>query len=208
MLDAITVGSTSSTDALSSFSNYGSCVDILAPGSNITSAYYTSSTATVIMSGTSMASPHVAGTAALCLQANPASLPINVTDAILENATVNKIIGVPFGTPNKLLYSLFGTPPSPPQIPILVSPANGAFHVSTTPTFKWNTSTDVTSYRLQISTSSAFSIIVVDQIGITTTSFTVSKLSGTTTFYWRLNASNSSGTSAWSSVWSFTTKKK
>ncbi|MDI6765265.1 MAG: S8 family serine peptidase [Bacteroidota bacterium] len=206
--EAITVGSTTSTDGLSSFSNYGSCVDILAPGSSITSAYYTSSTAIAIMSGTSMASPHVAGTAALYLQANPASLPITVANAIVDNATLNKITGVPSGTPNKLIYSLFGTTPTQPLAPILISPANGSVRISTTPTFKWNASTDATSYRLQVSTSSTFNTTVVDQSGIITTSVTVSKLSGTTVFYWRVNASNSSGTSAWSNVWSFTTKKK
>lgn len=208
VVDAITVGSTTSGDGLSSFSNYGTCVDIIAPGSSITSAYYTSSTAAATMSGTSMASPHVAGTAALYLQAHPASLPVTVTNAIINNATLDKISGVPSGTPNKLLYSLFGTTPSPPQAPILISPTNGASHVSTATTFKWNASTDATSYRLQVSTNSTFNTTIIDQSGITTTAYTANKLSGNTTFYWRVNASNSSGTSAWSSVWSLMTKKK
>ncbi len=69
---AITVGSTTSSDARSSFSNYGSCLDIFAPGSDITSAWHTSDTATNTISGTSMASPHVAGVAALYLQETPA----------------------------------------------------------------------------------------------------------------------------------------
>ena len=68
--NAITVGSTTNTDARSSFSNYGTCVDVFAPGSNITSAWYTSTSATNTISGTSMASPHVAGIAALYLQGN------------------------------------------------------------------------------------------------------------------------------------------
>ena len=78
--EAITVGATTSTDARASFSNYGTCVDIFAPGSSITSAWYTSDTATNTISGTSMATPHVAGAAALYLQTNPAASPATVPD--------------------------------------------------------------------------------------------------------------------------------
>jgi subtilisin family serine protease len=102
--DAITVGSTTSSDARSSFSNYGSCVDIFAPGSNITSAWYTSNSATNTISGTSMASPHVAGGAALYLENNPNASPSDVANALTSTATQGAISGVN-GSPNLLLYS-------------------------------------------------------------------------------------------------------
>ncbi len=204
--EAITVAATTSTDAFAtSYSNYGSCVDILAPGSSIKSAWHTSTTATNTISGTSMASPHVAGVAALYLHQYPGSTPATVASAIVNNATLNKITSVPTGTPNKLLYSLFGVTPTPPSAPTLSSPANGATGVSTSPTLSWNASSGATSYRLQVSTSSAFSTTVFDQSGITSTSQAVTGLANGTLYYWRVNASNTAGTSAWSSVWSFTT---
>ncbi|WP_246081552.1 S8 family peptidase [Nocardioides litoris] len=101
---AITVASSTSSDARSSFSNYGSCVDIFAPGSSITSAWIGSSTATNTISGTSMASPHVAGVAALYLQGNPSASPSTVTNALLGNATTNVVSGAN-GSPNRLLFT-------------------------------------------------------------------------------------------------------
>ena len=113
---AITVGSTTSSDARSSFSNYGSCLDIFGPGSSITSAWYTSNTATNTISGTSMASPHVAGVAALYLAVNPSATPSQVTSAIINAATPNKVTSPGTSSPNRLLYSFFdgSTPPPPP----------------------------------------------------------------------------------------------
>jgi serine protease len=105
---AFTVGSTTNTDARSSFSNYGSCLDIFAPGSSITSAWYTSSTATNTISGTSMASPHVAGAAALYLANNPTATPSAVGTALINNSTPNKVTGAQTGSPNRLLYTRFG----------------------------------------------------------------------------------------------------
>ena len=105
--EAITVGATTNTDARASYSNYGTCLDIFAPGSSITSSWYTSTTATNTISGTSMATPHVAGAAALYKQANPSATPQQVRDALVNNATSNVVINPGVGSPNKLLYTLF-----------------------------------------------------------------------------------------------------
>jgi len=105
--NAITTGSTTSTDARSSFSNFGTCLDIFAPGSGILSAWFSSDTATATLSGTSMASPHVAGVAALYKQANPSASATTVRNAIVNNATTNVVTNAGSGSPNRLLYSLF-----------------------------------------------------------------------------------------------------
>lgn len=117
--NALTVGATTSGDAESSFSNYGTCVDILAPGSAITSAWYNSNTATNTISGTSMSSPHVAGAAALYLAANPSATPAAVMTALKDNAIGNTITlhshSLSGGTANRFLNVTFiggGTPPA------------------------------------------------------------------------------------------------
>jgi subtilisin family serine protease len=108
---AVTVGATTSSDARASFSNYGSCLDIFAPGNNITSTWIGSTTATNTIGGTSMASPHVAGVAALYLQGNPGASAATVANAITSTATPGKVTSPGTGSPNLLLYSLL-TPPS------------------------------------------------------------------------------------------------
>lgn len=103
---AITVGATTSSDARASYSNFGTCVDVFAPGSNITSAWHTSTTAINTISGTSMASPHVAGIAALALNANPSATPAAVAQFVLNNTAPNRLTSLGSGSPNKLAYSL------------------------------------------------------------------------------------------------------
>jgi len=129
--EALTVASSTSTDARSSFSNIGTCVDIFAPGSSITSAWHTSDTATNTISGTSMSSPHVAGVAALYLEENPGASPAIVAQALKDNATPNKITNAGTGSPNLLLHSLFGvvTPPPTPTGDFSLSVSPGSVSV-------------------------------------------------------------------------------
>lgn len=104
---AITVGATDSTDTKPSWSNYGKCLDLFAPGVSITSAWYTSTTATNTISGTSMATPHVAGVAALYLQGSPASTPQQVRDGLVANGTPSVVKSAGSRSPNVLLYSSY-----------------------------------------------------------------------------------------------------
>ncbi len=126
---AITVGATTSTDARASYSNYGTCLDIFAPGSSIKSDWYTSTTATNTISGTSMATPHVTGAAALVASANPSYTPQQVRDNLVNNATTGVVTSPGTGSPNRLLYVGGTTPPPTNDFSISVSPASG----STTP---------------------------------------------------------------------------
>jgi subtilisin family serine protease len=121
---AITVGATANNDSRASYSNIGSCVDVFAPGSSITSAGHSSNTAVATLSGTSMASPHVAGVAAQVLQLKPKSTPAEVATVILSTASANKVIGAGAGSPNRLVNGLAasagggdpgGVNPKPPE---------------------------------------------------------------------------------------------
>ena len=116
---ALTVGATSIGDAKASYSNFGTCLDLFAPGTGIISDYYTSDVAVATFSGTSMASPYVAGAAALYLEANPAASPADVAQALTLNATSGALASIGIGSPNLLLYVQPGSgstslPPPPP----------------------------------------------------------------------------------------------
>jgi len=124
--DVITVGSTTISDARSSFSNFGTCVDIFAPGSSITAAWIGNNNSTIrTISGTSMASPHVCGGVALLLEAGIS--PDNIAEEIVSRATSDKVTDPQNGSPNKLLYvgsvgptnSPTPAPPTPAPTPCI-----------------------------------------------------------------------------------------
>ncbi len=117
--EALTVAASTSTDARASYSNWGSCVDLFAPGSSVTSASHSSDTATATMSGTSSAAPHTAGTAALYLSASPTATPGTVSSAIINGATTNVITDTA-GSPDRLAYSRL-TPTATTAAPTLTS---------------------------------------------------------------------------------------
>jgi subtilisin family serine protease len=101
--EAITVGATTNTDAKASYSNYGTVLDLFAPGSSITAGWYTSDTATNTISGTSMATPHVAGAAAVYLANHTSATPAQVATALVNGATTGKVTSAGTGSPNRLL---------------------------------------------------------------------------------------------------------
>lgn len=100
---ALTVAATDSSDTRASYSNYGSCVDIFAPGSQINSSWIGSNTATKVLNGTSMATPHVAGVVAEMLQSTPTATPQTISTNLLNQASTN-VVKNPSGSPNRLLY--------------------------------------------------------------------------------------------------------
>jgi len=114
---AVTVGSTDSRDRRSSFSNYGSCTDMWAPGSGVTSAGHRSDTASATFSGTSMACPHVSGGAALVMDADPDMAPAKVLAELLNGAAKGFITGLKSGDTNALLFVGEGGPPPAPPAP-------------------------------------------------------------------------------------------
>jgi len=131
---AITVGSMTSTDARSSFSNYGSCTDIWAPGSSVVSASVSSDTGSSTLSGTSMACPHVSGGAALVLEMDPSRQPSGVLEELVRNAEMDALTGLRPGDVNVLLsvrefYTGPPTPPPPTPAPP-PPPPPGTFEVS------------------------------------------------------------------------------
>lgn len=114
---ALTVGASTKTDARASFSNYGSCVDLLAPGDRIVSAINSGDTAAATYSGTSMASPHVAGAVALYLQGAPAATPAQVSSALLDHAILGVLTGL-LGSANRLLHTVLAAEAPPGSEPV------------------------------------------------------------------------------------------
>src|SRR5436305_1983095 len=162
---AITVSATDSTDHKASWANYGTCVDIFGPGVSITSSWFSSTTATNTISGTSIATPHVCGASALYLAGNPPATPAAVVSALTSNATSGVVIGPGTGSPNRLLYTGFigggGTPA--PTISSF-SPTSGG--VGTTVTVNGTNFTGATSVKFN-GQSASFSVISSTSISAT-----------------------------------------
>lgn len=129
--EAITVNNMTRSDAKASTSSWGPCTDIWAPGSSIISASHSSNTGTATMSGTSMASPHAAGAAALYLGANPSATPAQVQSALVNNAVSNTLTGVGSTTPNKLLNVSFLNGGTQPGSVSVANPGNQSSTVGT-----------------------------------------------------------------------------
>lgn len=125
---AITVGSIDMTNTRSPTSNFGTCVDVFAPGVTITSAGISGPTATAIKSGTSMASPHAAGVAALYLAANPTATPAQIAQVITARATPDLVQLPGTGSPNRLLFmkTIPGSSDATPPTVAITAPAEGA----------------------------------------------------------------------------------
>lgn len=136
---AYTIGATTNTDYKASYSNYGTCVNLFAPGSSITSAWYTSTTAAATISGTSMASPHVAGGAALYLQSNSGATPQQVYDYLSANSSKGVVINSKTVS-NHLLYTLTGDVPPPPPPPDNQPPVASFTYTATDLTVSFNAS--------------------------------------------------------------------
>ena len=115
VIQALTVGASDRSDARASFSNFGSCVDVFAPGRDVTSARRGGGS--TALSGTSMASPHVAGVSALCLERNPGARPADVAGCVVDTATRDKLTSIGDGSPNRLLYARGDVPTGVAGVP-------------------------------------------------------------------------------------------
>ena len=196
---AITVGATGSTDVRASFSNFGSCVDVFAPGVSVTSSYIRSTTDITSMSGTSMAAPHVAGVAALYLQTNPSATPATVASTLLAASTPNVVVDAGVASPNRLVYSssFAPAPATTASAPTISSAIPGFSSVALT----WkapvsNGGAAITSYLVQYSANGA----TWQSMSTTNTSATVTSLANGTAYSFRVAAVNSVGTGAASAV--------
>src|ERR1041385_3478299 len=169
------------------------------PNGNATSAWFEWGTSSTLSTYSSTATQSMgSGTIATAVSASLVGLTANTTyyyRAAAQNSAGIQRDGI----------LSFTTLPLAPAAPALVLPANSATNQSTALTLSWNASLGATSYRLQVSTSTTFSSLLVDDGTLTTTSRSVSGLANSTIYYWHVNATNSTGTSVYSGTWNFTT---
>ena len=197
---AVTVGATNSADTRASFSNYGSCLDIFAPGVSITSAVVDTDSATETWNGTSMASPHVAGAAALYLASNPTASPAAVTAFLIANSGKNKVID-PVGSVNRLLFVSNALVTAP----VLNTPLPNALISNNMPTLSWKNVLNANTFNLQIANTPTFASPLSEGSGVSGLSYTVASALPDGKWYWRVQAINAFGTvGAWSAARYFT----
>jgi len=191
---AITVAASDRNDAQASFSNFGSCVDLYAPGVAITSDDAFVPNGTQTWNGTSMATPHVAGAAAMYLALNPNATPAQVTTAILNNSSANKITNPTTGTPNKLLNTSFMnslTPPpaTAPGTPALSATAASSSAINLTWTTPASNGSALTGYTVEYKRSSD-SNYVSSSVGAAVNSQSFTGLLANTSYDFRVSATN------------------
>ena len=198
--EALTVAASTSTDGRASFSNWGSCVDLFAPGASIKSAYHSSDTSTATMSGTSMAAPHVGGIAALYLSSDPSALPATVGSTVAAGATPDVVTDVA-GSPNRLAYARLvasETTLAAPAAPATPT-ATGAKRAITV---SWVAPADggspITGYAVRVHRVSDGAVVKSASVSGSTFKTTVGGLSAGTTYFATVRATNSIGSSAWS----------
>ncbi len=197
---ALTVGATTSSDTRASYSNYGTCLDLFAPGSSILTTTYTSDSSTGTDSGTSIASPFVAGAAALYLADHPSASPAQVASAITSQATGGVVTNIDGTNSPNLLLAVSSDDVD--QV-VLASPADGSPINLTDVTLAWTAGYNNDSYTLEVDDSSAFDSLFYTNSTISLSDTVTGLTEGT--WYWRVQAANAYGTTGtWSETWSFT----
>jgi subtilisin family serine protease len=185
------VAATNSYDTRASFSNFGACVELFAPGVGILSASNGSDSATATLDGTSMATPHVTGVAALMMDEDPNRTPANLRDLLIARSTQNVVGNPGTNSPNRLLYSLTlgagGLPQMPAYLDIQPWMCNGYNDVF------WTNADGAVQHELAMSSSSSFTTQTVVYVGADTDY--LANVSGTR--YFRVRSCGTNGCSAW-----------